>query len=86
MAVGKNDKKNVDGRIATKTQMDGKMANLQSSERMAKWFLRIRGWRITAEIVPFEITNSMKPHAPDVHAYTSTLRPVIGYLEPQTNP
>ena len=35
----------------------------------------MRGWRNTAEIVQFDISNSMKPSV--FHAYTSTLSPVF---------
>ena len=33
------------------------------------------------EIVLFEISNSMKPYPSIAHAYTSKLRPVIGFFE-----
>ena len=37
-----------------------------------------------AEMVMFEILNSMKPYLSDVHAYISELRPVIGLFLSQT--
>ena len=40
----------------------------------------MRGWRNTVEIILFEISNSMKPYLPVVHAYTRKLRPVTGFL------
>ena len=43
----------------------------------------MRGWRKTAEIVLFEISNSMKPYLFAVHVYTSKLRPVVGSFEPK---
>ena len=42
----------------------------------------MRGWRNTVEIVQFEISNSMKPYPSVLHAYTSQLRPAIGFVEP----
>ena len=40
----------------------------------------MRGWRNTVEVVLFEISNSMKPYPCVLHAYTSKLRPVTGFL------
>ena len=41
-----------------------------------------RGWRNTVEIVIlFEISNSMKPYPCVFHAYTTKLRPVIGFFD-----
>ena len=42
-----------------------------------------RGWRNTVEIVLFEISNSMKPYPSNFHAYISTLRPMIGFVDPR---
>ena len=44
----------------------------------------LRGWRNAVEVVLFEISNSMKPYPYVFHAYTSTLRPVIGFVDPIT--
>ena len=43
----------------------------------------MRGWRIPVEIVLFEISNSMKPYPSVFHAYTSKMRPAIGFFEPR---
>ena len=37
-------------------------------------------WRDTVEMVPFEISNSMKPYPSVIHAYTSKMKPMIGIL------
>ena len=39
----------------------------------------MRGWWNTVELVLFEISNSIKPYPSVFHAYTSKLRPVIGF-------
>ena len=39
----------------------------------------LRGWRNTVGLVLFDVSNSMKSHPSDVHAYTSELRPAIGF-------
>ena len=42
----------------------------------------LSGWRNTVEIVLFDISNSLKPYPPEFLAYTSKMRPVIGFSEP----
>ena len=42
----------------------------------------VSGWRNTVEIVLFDISNSLKPYPPGFLAYTSKMRPVIGFSEP----
>ena len=39
----------------------------------------MRGWWHAAEIVLFEISNSMKPYPSVFLAYTSNMRPAIGF-------
>jgi hypothetical protein len=43
---------------------------------------RLNGWRNTAEIVLFEISNSLKPYPSAFLAYIGKSRPVIGFSEP----
>ena len=40
----------------------------------------LRGWGNTVEMVLFEISDSIKAYPTVVHAYTSTLRPVISFV------
>ena len=42
-----------------------------------------RDWRNTVKIILFEISNSMKPYPSVFHAYTSEMRPTIGFYEPE---
>ena len=48
---------------------------------------RVRGSEVdgivTVEIVPFEISNSMKPYPSVFYAYTTKLRPAMLFFEPQ---
>ena len=43
--------------------------------------LMMSGWRNTAEIVLFEISNSLKPYPSFFRAYIGKSRPVIGFSE-----
>ena len=42
---------------------------------------KLSGWRNTVEIVLFDISNSLKPYPPCFLAYTSRLKPVLGFSE-----
>ena len=48
-----------------------------------RWHLHacMSGWRNTAEIVLFEISNSLKPYPSFFRAYIGKSRPVIGFSE-----
>ena len=61
----------------------GDLAKSQSPEDRSREAPCMRGWRNTVEIVLFEITTLMKLYPSVVHAYTSTLRPVIVLFEPE---
>ena len=58
------------------------VASAPFSPNRRKSCASLRGWRNTVEIVPFEISNSMKSFLSVVHAYTSTLRPPTVFRQP----
>ena len=43
----------------------------------------LRGWRNAVELALFDISSSMKPYPSVLHAYTSKLKIVIDFFEPQ---